>query len=451
MEAPLAAPRPMFTSRALRRLIVPLILEQLLAMMVGMTDTVMITTVGESAVSGISLVDSFNNLIIYMLAALCTGGAVVCAQYLGRQESANARRAAGQLLYVTVFLSLVITALILPFRRFFLGLLFGRIAPDVMGSAALYLLLTAMSYPFLAAYNTCAALFRAMGNSRVSLYVSLLMNVLHIAGNAYLIYGLGWGVAGAGVTTLVSRVLAAALMLLLIRNNANPIYLRKLHRVRLEPKTVRSILAIGIPSGVENGFFNFGKIIITSLIATLGTAALAANAIVNSISSVLIVPGSAMNLTVIMVVGQCVGAGDYDQAGRYTRRLMLLTYALMGIVNLPVLFLAGRIAGWFNLSPEAVAITAVLLPWIALAHMVLWPLSFTLPNALRAAGDMRFTMTVTILSVWLVRVGLSYVFVSMLRLGVPGIWYSMFCDWVVRIALFVSRYVGGKWKLKRVI
>lgn len=441
----------MFTPRALRQLIVPLILEQLLAMTVGMTDTVMITTVGESAVSGISLVDSFNNFIIYMLAALCTGGAVVCAQYLGRQEPANARHAGKQLLYVTVFLALIITAMILPFRRSFLRLMFGEIAPDVMDNARLYLLLTSLSFPFLAAYNTCAALFRAMGNSRISLYVSLLMNILHIAGNAFLIYGLDWGVAGAGATTLVCRALAAVLMLFLIRNHGNPIYLTHLRRVRFQPQMIRGILAIGVPNGLESGLFNFGKIIITSLIAALGTAAIAANAIINSITSVLIVPGSAMSLAIIIVVGQCVGAGDYDQAKRYTRTLLILTYALLALANLPMVFFSRSIAGWFNLSAEAVAITAAVMPHIALAQIVLWPLSFALPNALRAAGDARFTMIVTIVSMWLVRVGLSYVFVLSFHLGVAGVWYSMFCDWAVRIVLFVSRYVGGKWKLKRVI
>jgi len=441
----------MFTPSELRRLIVPLILEQLLAMTVGMADTVMITTVGESAVSGIALVDSINNLIIYVLAALCTGGAVVCAQYLGRQEPENARKAARQLVYIALIFALGIGALLLSFRQFFLRLFFGSIAEDVMADAMLYLLLTSLSFPFLAVYNACAALFRSMGNSRVSLFASLVMNVVNIGGNALLIYGCGWGVAGAGVPTLVSRAVAAFLMLQLIRNRSGPIYLEHLAHVRFEPDMVKSILSIGIPNGLENGLFNFGKIIVQSLIAALGTAAIAANAITNSVASVLIVPGSGMGLAMITVIGQCVGAGDYAQVKYYIRRMMLLTYVSMALINLPVLFFVGTITSWFNLSAEASRIVVGLLPLIALMHTVFWPFAFAFPNVLRAAGDARFTMTVSIISMWLFRVGLSYVFVGALGLGVPGVWYSMFCDWIVRIACFLPRYYGGKWKSRRVI
>ena len=426
-------------------------LEQLLAMSVGMADTVMLTTVGEAAVSGVALVDVINNLVIQVLAALATGGAVVCAQYLGRQDAPSARLAARQLLYTATGVALVLASCLLLFRDALLPAIFGNLEPPVLESARIYLLLTALSFPFLAVYNACAAMFRSMGNSRVSLYASLLMNALNIGGNAILIYGCHWGTAGAGTATLLSRAAAAVMMLLLIKNRGNPIWLDRLLAIRFDKKMIASILRIGVPSGVENGLFHFGKLMVQTLIASLGTAAIAANAIANSVSGVLIVPGSAIGLSMITVVGQCVGADDYTQARGYTKKLMLYAYFCMAVINLPVVFLAKPLIGLFSLSPEATRLAAFVLPSIGVMHTLAWPMSFTFPNALRAAGDARYTMLVSILSMWTLRVGMSYVFINLMGMNIEGVWYAMFCDWCLRILCFVIRYARGKWKTKRVI
>jgi putative MATE family efflux protein len=451
MESITAVKRPMFTKRELRRLMVPLILEQLLAMTVGVADTVMITTVGEAAVSGVSLVDTLNNLIISILAALCTGGAVVCAQYLGRQDVPNARSSAKQLVYIALLFAVAITITFLAAPGFFLRLIFGSVSASVLANAQTYLILTSLSFPFLAVYNACAALFRSMGNSRVSLMASILMNVINIGGNAVLIYGFGWGAEGAGTATLVSRAAAAVLMLVLIKNPANVIHLRKIWKVRFERSMVGSILSVGVPNGFENGMFNFGKIIVQSLIASLGTSAIAANAILNSMSGFTIVPGMGMGLALVTVVGQCVGAKDYEQAKAYVRKMMLYTYVFLAMMNVPVLLFARPIVQLFPLGAQAAAICVQMLPVIALMHMTLWPVAFAFPNALRAAGDARYTMVVSSVSMWLVRVGMSYVFINILGFGVAGVWYSMFMDWAVRIAFFIPRYRGGKWQTKSVI
>ncbi len=451
MKQSTAFERPMFTPSALRQLIIPLIIEQMLATTVGIADTVMIASVGEAAVSGISLVDSLNNLIISILAALCTGGAVVCAQYLGRQDVSSARSSAKQLVYVSLAFTVVIGAVLLTSRNFFIRILFGEIADDVHANAATYLLLTSLSFPFLGVYNACAALFRSMGNSRVSLFVSAIMNVVNIGGNALLIFGCGWGVAGAGTATLVSRAAAAVLMLVLIANPANVIHLHKVWKVRLEGGQIRSILSIGVPNGFENGLFNFGKLILQSIISTLGTAAIAANAILGSISNIVFVPGMAMGLAMITVVGQCVGAGDYAQAKYYVKKMMILTHLVMIAVNVPLLIFSKWIVGWFPLEADAVAVCLQVLPVLSVLLMTIWPYAFALPNALRAAGDARFTMIVSAISMWTLRVGLGYVFIRYFGLGVAGAWYSMFIDWVGRIAFFVPRYLGGKWQTKTVI
>lgn len=451
MEESAVAQRPMFSKAALRQLIIPLILEQMLAMMVGLAATIMIARVGESAVSGVSLVDSLNNLIISILTALCTGGAVVCAQYLGRRDPGQARNAARQLFYIALVFATVLGAILLIAPSFFVRVIFGEIDPAVLNSATTYIFYSALSYPFLAVYSSCAALFRSMGNSRVSLLASLIMNVVNIAANAILIYIFGLGVTGAGIATLVSRIVAAVIMLLLIQSKQNPIYLRTLYRIRFDGGVMRSILSVGIPTGFENGLFNFGKLLVQTLVASLGTSAIAANAILGSISNLSIVPGLGLSLAMITVFGQCVGAGDYEQAVNYLKKLMTYSFFAMAIVNIPLLLFSKSIIGLFPISQEAFAISVQMLPVLAVADIVFWPVSFVFPNALRAAGDARFTMIVSASTMWIVRFGLSYVFVRFLGLGVAGVWYCMVIDWFVRSIFFVLRYRSGKWRTKRVI
>ena len=441
----------MFSNAALRQLIVPLILEQLLAMTVGLAAVVMITSVGEAAVSGVSLVDSISVLFISVLSALCTGGAVVCAQYIGRQEPENARIAARQLVYIALLFSLVAGAALFFAPDFFIRLIFGAVEESVAKSARIYLLFSAVSFPFLALYNACAALFRAMGNSRVSLYVSLVMNIVNVSLNALFLYGLHIGVLGVSIATAVSRAVAAALILLLIRSKGNIIYLRNIFPIRFQRNMARSILSIGVPNGLENGMFNFGKLLVQTLVAWLGTSAIAANAIIGSIFNITIVPGMGMSLAILTVVGQCVGAGDYKQAVSYAKKLLLITYLSMIAVNLPVFFFSRQVIGLFSLGVEAQQIAAKVMPTLAIACCVIWPLSFAFPNVLRAAGDAKYTMIVSAFSMWIVRFALSYLLIKQFHFGLEGVWYCMVIDWFVRAIFFSFRYRGGKWKTMTVL
>lgn len=451
MEQPAAAQRPLFTQSALRQLIIPLILEQLLAMMVGLAATVMITRVGESAVSGVSLVDTLSNLIISILTALCTGGAVVCAQYLGRRDVIQARSSARQLFYIAILFSIALGAVLLTAPSFFVRAIFGSVDEAVLKSATTYLIFSALSYPFLAVYNACAALFRSMGNSRVSLFASLIMNVVNVSVNVVLIYVLDFGVVGAGIATLFSRMVASVIMLLLIRNQQNPIFLRNLLRVRFDGGLIRSILSVGVPTGFENGLFNFGKLLVQTLVASLGTSAIAANAILGSISNIAIVPGLGMSLAIITVFGQCVGAGDYDQAVAYLKKLLLITTFAMACINIPLILFSRPIVALFPISEKAFDTSVQVMPLLAISNIVFWPVAFALPNALRAAGDARFTMIVSASSMWIIRFGLSYVFVLYFGMGVASVWYGMILDWIVRSIIFALRYRCGKWRTKRVI
>lgn len=447
------ASAPLFSRQALIRLIVPLVIEQFLLMTVGMADTVMVTSAGEAAISGVSLVDQINMLIIQIFAALSTGGAVVVSQYLGREEGENANTAARQLLYASVIASSILTLLALLFRQHILSVIFGQVEPDVMRSALIYFLLTAAAYPFMAVYNAGAALFRAMGNSKVSMLCSLIVNIINIAVNGILIYGFDMGAAGAGVGTLVSRIAAAGIILSLLHHPENTVKVEGLLRFRFHGRIIRRILFVGIPTGLENGMFQAGKLTVLNLVTMFGTAAVAANAIANSVASVINVPGQAISLALVTVMGRCMGARDTRQAVHYTKRLLGTAYLCMFVMSTALFFLAGWLVSLFNLSQEAMLAAAQVLRLAAIFNVLFWPVSFVLPNALRAAGDAVFTMVVSLCSMFACRVALSYVFACSwgLGLGLLGVWLAMFCDWVVRAACFVIRFWRGKWKRIQVI
>ena len=442
---------PMFTRRDLLRLFIPLVIEQTLAITIGMADTVMVTTVGEAAVSGISLVDSINILLIQIFAALATGGSIIAAQYIGRKDTENGCTAAKQLLYATTTLALLFMAVALLFNRPILHGVFGNIDADVMAHAETYFWLSAVSYPFLAVYNGGAALFRAMGNSRISLFTSVLMNIVNISGNAILIYGFQWGVAGAGTATLLSRALGAVIMMVLIVKPSNIIYVKKLFKPEFHFAMIKNILKLAVPNGLENGMFQVGKLIVQGLISTFGTAAIAANAIGNSLSSMANIPGAAMGLGLVTVVGQCVGARDYAQAQKYTKKIMAVTYLSLGAFNVLMFLVTTPMVGLFHLSEEAARQAVEILRLFNVSALIVWPASFTLPNALRAAGDAKFTMTVSMLSMWIFRVGFSYILGQYFGMKLVGVWLAMIIDWVVRASFFIFRYVRGRWKVIRVI
>ncbi|MBQ9133987.1 MAG: MATE family efflux transporter [Clostridia bacterium] len=438
----------LFTRKDLTRILLPLLAEQILAVTVGMFDSMMVSSAGEAAVSGVSLVDSINLLLSNIFAALATGGAVVCSQFLGRKDYSAARTSAKQLYYVVFFVSAAIMAIALLFRTSLLSLIFGKIDADVMGHAKIYFLFTALSYPFLALYNGGAAVFRAMGNSKISLYVSLGMNAVNIVGNAILIYGFQLGAAGAAIATLFSRILGAWVMLALSHNKKNPIYVENLFRYRPDFPLIKNILHIGVPSGMENGMFQFGKLLTQSLVSTFGTAAIAANAVANTLASFEYAAGGAVGLTMITVIGRCVGAGEKEQAKQYVKKLLGVGYAVMLAVALLLTLSAKPIIGVYKLSAESSTLALTLILVHNIFAVTIWPLAFTLPNSFRAASDVRYPMLVSVFSMWVFRVACSYILALGFDLGVLGVWIAMLIDWGFRTILFVIRFVSGRWLTK---
>lgn len=443
---------PLFTRQALVALLLPLIAEQALSVTIGLADTLMVSSVGEAAVSGVSLVDSFNTLMIQVMSALATGGAVVTSQYIGHREPKNAKAAAAQILFVLASFSLVVAAVVVVGRHAILRGIFGSIDADVMRYAETYFLLSALSYPFIGLYNAGAALFRAQGNSRISMLSSLVMNVINIGGNAVLIYGFGMGVLGAALASLVSRAVSCLVVLWLLQRPACPLRVDGLRALAPDGGLIRRILRVGIPAGIENGMFQIGKLSVSSLTSTLGTAAIAANAVANTTTTFLNIPANAVGMAALTVVGQCLGAGEKEQAVYYSRRLLLTAYCGAWVMNLSAFLFANRFAiSLFNLSPEAQTMALQVMVWFNFVSLFFWPSSFTLPNILRAAGDARFTMAVSILSMWVFRVGFCYVMVLGFHGRLLSIWMGMFLDWVFRSLCFFVRFARGRWMEQSVI
>lgn len=453
----------LFSRKDLKRLIFPLVLEQFLAMTIGACDTVMVSSVGEAGVSGVSLIDQLAQLFIQLFAAFATGGAVVSSQYLGHKSDESARMAARQLLNISAFVAFVIIALCLPLRHFILNLIYGKIDEVVMQNALVYFVWVLLSFPFLAIYNSCAALFRSMGNSKVSLKVSLMMNLTNILGNAVLIYGAKIGVAGAGIATLVSRIVAASVMVFLLSKKSarqnNRIYFEKLWKIEIRFEMIKKILQVAVPSGIENSVFHIGKILVYSFMSGFGLAAIAANAITNTIASFSNIPAQAIGLGSVTVVGQCIGAGEKEQAKSYGRRLMKDAYVGMFCVATLLFVLAPFLVLAFNLSEEARILATGVIRTCMVANIFFWPMSFTMPNILRAAGDAKYTMIVSNISMWLFRVLSSFLiskyilhrFPENTHLALYGIWVGMYIDWIFRGLCFGLRFKRNKWLEKKVI
>lgn len=437
----------LFSKKDLRKLIIPLILEQTLAITVGMADTMMISSAGEAAVSGVSLVDMFNNLIISVLAALATGGAVVTSQCIGAGRREEACRSARQLVFTEAAITIGISVLVLLFHRQILGLFFGQIEADVMQNAIIYLIISVFSFPLLAVYDSCAALYRSMGNAQITLKISLLMNVINVVGNAIGVYVLKLGVAGVAIPSLVSRGVAGVVLFTLLHNPDNLVFLTR-EKFKVDATIVKRILFIGIPSGIENGIFQLGRVLVVSIIAAFGTSQIAANGVANSLDSMGCIVGQAMSLAMITVIGRCVGAGEEGQVRYYTKKLLGETYFYTAVINSIILLLLPWILQIYGLGEETTRLSYILVMIHDGMAIFLWPASFVLPNMLRACNDVKYTMVVSIFSMITFRIGFSYVFGVHMGWMAVGVWAAMVIDWVFRVLCFVGRYLTGTWRKK---
>ena len=439
----------LFSNQKLIKLIIPLVIEQGLTILVGMADGVMVSSVGEAAISGVSLVDMIAAVILVLLSALATGGAVVTSQFLGAREMEKARRSAGQLILMAVSLGVLIMVPCIFFAEQLLSLCFGAIEEDVKAAGLSYLRITALSFPFLALYNAGAAIYRSLGNSKISMQASLLMNVINVCGNAFCIFVLKWGVYGVAVPTLVSRMTAGIYMMGKVADRKLELRPTREGLTSIDRKMMGSVLRIGIPSACENCFFSLGRLIVASMITLFGTYQVSANAVAGNIDRLGIIIGQAMGLAMVTVVGQCVGARDTKQATYYIKKLLLWTYIAQGATQVLILVFMPQLVGFYgSLSGQTRELAMRLSTIHASLAVVFWPVSFVLPNALRASNDVKFTMWVGIGSMLACRIFGSWLLCVHFGLGATGVWIAMVIDWVCRTAFFVPRTISGKWKSK---
>lgn len=440
-----------FSGRTLRAMMLPLFAEQLLVMLVGIVDTLAISYAGETAVSGVSLVNQFNIIFIYLFLALASGGAVVISQYIGRRENESAGETASQLLTFSAIFSLGVAALVLAGKDMLLSLLFGRVEPEVMEACVTYLEISAYSYPALAIYNAGAALQRSMGKTLITMYISVLANVINMAGDFIGVFVLDAGVAGVAYPSLLARLFSAVAVTLLCFEQKNEVFYRWIFVLRWNASLMRRILSIAVPNGIENGVFQLVKVALTSMVALFGTYQIAANGVAQSIWSLAALAGVAMGPVFVTVIGQCIGAGDLEAAEYYFKKLAKYTLAVSTSWNLIILALTPIVLEFYELESE----TKHLVLLLVLIHNVFnagaFPYSGAFSNGLRAAGDVKFTMTVSLASTIGGRLVLSYMLGIVMGMGVIGLAWAMAADWTIRALLFLWRERTGKWREFQVI
>lgn len=443
--------RNRFSNAAIKNMIVPLLFEQLLLMLVGVVDTFMVSYAGDAAVSGVSLVNMFNTIFIYLFTALAAGGAVIVSQYIGSRSREDAEKAAGQLLMISSLLSMAMAAVCLLWREPLLRLLFGQVEADVMEACQIYLRISTYSFPALAVYNAGAALCRSMGKTSVTMYVSILSNVVNIVGNAIGIFVCRAGVAGVAYPSLISRLVSAILITVACFSGTHMIRYRWRKIFCWDGRMLAKILGVAIPNGIENGVFQLIKVALSSVTALFGTVQIAANGVAQSFWSLAALVGVAMGPAFITVIGQCAGSGDMDAAEYYFQKLMRITLLASVAWNLLVFFLTPALLYFFALSTQAKRLTILLVLIHNIFNALFFPFSGAMPNGLRAAGDVRFTMVVSLISTVFCRLLLSIVMGIWWGWGVIGVTIAMCCDWGLRLLLYVWRYRSGKWKHFKIV
>lgn len=440
-----------YSNRALLALFIPLLIEYALEFFVGLADSVMVASLGEAAISGVSLVDFLIQLLIFSFSALATGGAVVAGQYLGDNQLEKAQDSATQLVWFSTILSLVLMIAVIIVRQVLIGVLFGQIEADVWMNAERYLYIVALSIPFIAIYNAGAAIFRTTNNADLPMKILFVCDILNVVGNAICIYYLGWDVRGVAIPTVIARALSAVLIMYFAVDENYKLHIKKTLKHKFDFKILKKVLQVGIPYGIENGLFQLGRVLILSLVSTFGTMAIAANSVGYAIGIFSVLPGFAINLGLTAVISRCVGANDYEQARYYNKKCLIIVFISHVLINLVIFAILPWILGVYNLSNRTAQMATEMIIWHGIFAIIIWPISFTLPSTFRGAGDSKSVMYISLIVMFVCRIALSYVIADWMGIGVFGTWIAMFIDWYVRAAIYVYRYFSDKWTQYRVV
>lgn len=443
----------MFTNRMIRNLLIPVVLEQLLNSIMGTADTMMVSNVGSAAISAVSLVDSINVLVIQAFSALAAGGAIVCAQYIGQRNKEKANESARQVLFIITAISVAVSLICLVFQKPLLRLIFGSVEAEVMRASEIYFFYTALSFPFIAAYDSAASIFRAQDNTRGPMTISMISNVMNIAGNAIMIWVFHMGVAGAALSTLISRIFCAVVVLIQLRKEreGQEIVVRDYFKIRPNWSMIKRILGIGIPSGVENSMFQLGKLAIQSTVSTLGTAAIAAQAMTNILENLNGIAAIGVGVGLMTIVGQCLGAGRKDEAVYYIKKLCVIAEIVVLTSCLIVFALTKPVTILGGMEKESADMCFHMVMWITIMKPLVWTMAFVPGYGLRAAGDVKFSMITSCCTMWACRFCLCVFLIRVMGFGPMGVWIGMFADWTLRGIIFTWRFHSRKWLQHKVI
>ncbi|WP_458405331.1 MATE family efflux transporter [Methanobrevibacter sp.] len=441
----------LYSNKALLYLFLPLLVEYALEFFVGLADSIMVASLGEAAISGVSLVDFLIQFLIFSFSALATGGAVVAGQYLGDKQVDKAQNSATQLIWFSTISSTLLMIVVIILRQVLISLLFGQIEADVWHNADVYLYIVALSIPFIAIYNAGAAIFRTTNNASLPMKIMFVCDVLNVIGNAYCIYYLGWDVTGVAIPTVISRVLAALAILYFVADEDYKLHIKRTFRHRFDRLMLKKVLQVGIPYGIENGLFQLGRILILSLVSTFGTMAIAANSVGYAIGIFSVLPGFAINLGLTAIISNCVGANDYEQARYYNKKCLALVFISHFLINMVIFAIFPIVLGIYNLSSQTAQMATEMVFWHGIFAIIIWPLSFTIPATFRGAGDSKTVMYISLIVMFTCRIALAYVIADWMGVGVFGTWIAMFIDWYVRAGIYIYRYFSNKWTEYRVV
>lgn len=443
----------MFSNRLICSLLIPVVLEQLLNSIMGTADTMMVSNVGSAAISAVSLVDSINVLVIQAFSALAAGGAIVCAQYIGQRNKEKANESARQVLFIITAISVAVSLICLVLQKPLLSLIFGSVEPAVMRASETYFFYTALSFPFIAAYDSAASIFRAQDNTKGPMIISMISNVMNIAGNAVMIWVFHMGVAGAALSTLISRIFCAVVVIIQLRKEreGQEIVVRDYFKIRPDWSMIRRILGLGIPSGIENSMFQLGKLAIQSTVSTLGTAAIAAQAMTNILENLNGIAAIGVGVGLMTIVGQCLGAGRQDEAVYYIKKLCVIAEVIIIISCLGVFALTKPITILGGMEKESADMCFHMVMWITIVKPLVWIMAFIPGYGLRAAGDVKFSMIVSCCTMWACRFCLCVFLIRVMGFGPMGVWIGMFADWTLRGIIFTWRFHSRKWLQHKVI
>ena len=441
----------MFDNRKLAKLLIPLALDQLLNSFMGTVDTLCVSNLGSAAISAVSLVDSINILIVQAFFALASSGTVVCSHYLGCKEKKQAQEAARQLVFITFMLSLAITVLFVIFNGPLLHLIFGKVEQDVMSNARKYFFFTTLSYPFIALYDDGSCILRAQENSRLPMQISIISNIMNVIMNLVFVWIFHWGVAGTAISTLISRIFSMAVVMIKLRNPSFDVSLRHYFSIRPDWSKIKKILYIGVPSGIENSMFQFGKLAIQSTVSLMGTAAIAAQGMTNIIENLNGILAIGIGIGLMTVVGETLGAGHKEEAVYYIKKLCIIAEVTLVLSCIFMYAITRPITIFGGMEPESAKLCIFMVTCITIVKPLIWDMAFIPSYGLRAAGDVKFGMTVSVLTMWLCRVTLATVLARVFHMGPMAVWIGMFTDWGIRNIIFTIRFHSRKWLQHKVI